>query len=230
MAVNYQKNIVTNGLVLCLDASDIKSYPRSGDYWFDRSGNGNSGILLNSPVFDNNNGGSFTFDDVESSIIVSHVKNMNFPANQTICMWIKPVTGAKSTVRTLYFSSEYGSDGSITYETDGTLNYSFGSDIEDYIQINSGFTVEENETAFISVTRNQTNNTCIWYKNNRLVTISEAGGFGFINTYGSSSSIGNSTYASVFLGNIYNCLIYNKELTDVEILQNYNSSKGRFGL
>jgi len=41
MAINYNPRIITDGLVLALDAGNTKSYPGSGDTWFDLSGNGN---------------------------------------------------------------------------------------------------------------------------------------------------------------------------------------------
>jgi hypothetical protein len=39
MSASAGPNIVEDGLVLHLDASDIKSYPGSGTVWYDRSGN-----------------------------------------------------------------------------------------------------------------------------------------------------------------------------------------------
>ena len=39
--------IVTDGLVLMLDAGNDKSYPGTGTTWYDLSGNGNSGTLVN---------------------------------------------------------------------------------------------------------------------------------------------------------------------------------------
>ena len=47
MGVDYNPKIVTNGLVLCLDAANVKSYPGSGTTWIDLSGNGNNGTLTN---------------------------------------------------------------------------------------------------------------------------------------------------------------------------------------
>ena len=43
-------DIVTNGLVFCVDAADKKSYSGSGDTWYDRSGNDNNGILMESMI------------------------------------------------------------------------------------------------------------------------------------------------------------------------------------
>ena len=41
MGVNYNPKIVTDGLVLCLDAANKRSYPGSGSTWNDLSGRGN---------------------------------------------------------------------------------------------------------------------------------------------------------------------------------------------
>jgi hypothetical protein len=48
--------IVTNGLVLLLDAGNPQSYPGSGTTWFDLSGNGNNGTLINGVGYDSGNG------------------------------------------------------------------------------------------------------------------------------------------------------------------------------
>ena len=43
--------IVTNGLVLNLDAGRKSSYPNTGTTWYDISGNGNNGTMTNGPIF-----------------------------------------------------------------------------------------------------------------------------------------------------------------------------------
>ena len=62
MAYRNGPKIVTDGLVLCLDAAIGKSYPGSGTSWTDLSGNGNNGTLQNTPTFNSANGGSLIFD------------------------------------------------------------------------------------------------------------------------------------------------------------------------
>ena len=47
MATNYNPKIVTDGLVLCLDAANTKSYSGSGTTWTDISGKSNNGTLTN---------------------------------------------------------------------------------------------------------------------------------------------------------------------------------------
>jgi len=61
-------NIVTDGLVLHLDAGNRQSYPSSGTTWTDLSGNGNNGTLTNGPTFSSANGGSIVFDGVNDYV------------------------------------------------------------------------------------------------------------------------------------------------------------------
>ena len=55
-------NIITDGLVLALDAASPRSYPGTGTTWYDVSGYGNNGTLTNGPTFDSGNGGSIVFN------------------------------------------------------------------------------------------------------------------------------------------------------------------------
>ena len=61
MGLSHSPNIVTDGLVLCLDAANPRSYPGSGTSWLDLSGQGNNGTL-NGPTFSNDNSGFLVFD------------------------------------------------------------------------------------------------------------------------------------------------------------------------
>ena len=47
-------DIIEDGLVLALDAGNVKSYPGSGTTWYDKSGNSNDGTLINGPTYSNN--------------------------------------------------------------------------------------------------------------------------------------------------------------------------------
>lgn len=62
MGIAYNTNIVRDGLVLHLDAANVKSYPGSGATWYDLSGNGYNATLYNSPV---HNGKQLSFDGVD---------------------------------------------------------------------------------------------------------------------------------------------------------------------
>ena len=70
MGINYSPKIVTDGLVLCLDAANPLSYTSCDSIWRDLSGNGNNGTLLGGPNYISNNGGLLIFDGVDDYINV----------------------------------------------------------------------------------------------------------------------------------------------------------------
>jgi hypothetical protein len=51
LAISYNPRTITDGLVLCLDAGNTKSYPGSGTTWTDLSGNGRNFTWVSSPSF-----------------------------------------------------------------------------------------------------------------------------------------------------------------------------------
>jgi hypothetical protein len=64
MGLNHSPRIVTDGLVLCLDAANRRSYPGSGNTWIDLSGNGYHLTLTNGPTYSSNNSGGIVFDGI----------------------------------------------------------------------------------------------------------------------------------------------------------------------
>ena len=64
MGLAHSPRIVTEGLVLALDAGNTKSYPGSGTTWTDLSGKGNNGSLtsMNGNNYNSANGGYLDFD------------------------------------------------------------------------------------------------------------------------------------------------------------------------
>ena len=48
MSLSHGPKIVSDGLILHLDAASVKSYPATGSTWFDLSGNGNNGVITGS--------------------------------------------------------------------------------------------------------------------------------------------------------------------------------------
>lgn len=75
--------IVTNGLVLNLDAANTKSYVSGSTNWFSLGNPSLSGSLFSGPTFNNNNGGSIVFDGIDDYAVTSTVTNF-----RSICMWI----------------------------------------------------------------------------------------------------------------------------------------------
>ena len=97
MAVNAGPDIIEDGIVLCLDAANSRSYPGTGTTWSDLA-ESNNGTLTNGPTFDAGNGGSIVFDGSNDYV------NLNFPFTQsssansyTLVMGAKLSTTSSST-------------------------------------------------------------------------------------------------------------------------------------
>ena len=67
MGIAAGPDLIQDGLVLALDASDRNSYPGSGTTWYDLAGT-NNGALTNGPTFSSANGGSIITDEVDDTI------------------------------------------------------------------------------------------------------------------------------------------------------------------
>jgi uncharacterized delta-60 repeat protein len=140
MAVNVKNGIfgsspvVTNGLVLYLDAASRQSYTSGSTIWIDLSGNNNSGSLSGIPVFDNSFGGNIFFSGSRSASISE--TNLT---NWSISSWFKyDYASLKTNIFNLPISSGSKS-GQITWyrgQFSGITSVSF--DTTESIYIGSG--------------------------------------------------------------------------------------------
>jgi len=222
-------NIITSGLVLALDAANSKSYPGSGTTWSDLSGNNNSGSLVNGPTFNNTNGGNITFDGTNDYCINS-ISN-GFTAAMTI------ITIAKSTNSNW---SSYAGLGSARYNNGYIIhNEQNFTTVTMYLMDSSAnfinvVTITPNNIQNFNVYVLTTNgsNSHKTYLNEVLVA-SSGTAITRINTGSPQSNYLSldSTVAGRYTAlSIASHLIYNRELSAAEILQNYNATKARFGL
>jgi hypothetical protein len=90
MGVFAGPEIAESGLVLALDAGNLKSYPGSGTTWTDLSGNGNTGTLVNGVGYVGTNGGSLSFDGVDDDITITsyQLSTSDSSAPYTLSAWI----------------------------------------------------------------------------------------------------------------------------------------------
>jgi hypothetical protein len=112
MALAHSPSIVRNGLVLCLDAANPKSYPGSGTAWNDISNNGNNGALVNGPTYNSSDNGNIIFDGVNDYAEIT-VRNTNLefqPQNPfTLLAWVKTNTLLASSASGAILSNMVGS-------------------------------------------------------------------------------------------------------------------------
>ena len=227
MAVNYQNKIVKDGLVLCLDAADRKSYPGTGTTWFDRSGNGNNGTLASGTAFSGANGGSLVFDGVDDHGTISNNASLRPSTELTVSMWAK-ANAFTSQWNRLLGQSPYEGAYLIFLETGGklirALHYANGTEIR------CNTNVEISSTAFkhIVFTFKMGDAIRSFFDGVASTTVSLPAGTFTYNTV-------NQFYfgylgSSWFNGQISNISIYNRALSQSEIRQIFNATSGRFGI
>ena len=78
MASAAGPNIITDGLVLHLDAANTNSYPGSGTTWTDISGKGHNGTLTNGPTFNSGDMGTIVFDGSNDTVTLSANSDFDF--------------------------------------------------------------------------------------------------------------------------------------------------------
>ena len=86
MAFRYSPKIVTDGLVLALDAANHKSYPGSGTAINDLTANNTNGTLTNGPTFNSGNAGSIEFDATNDFILLPGASSLSVNYH-TISSW-----------------------------------------------------------------------------------------------------------------------------------------------
>lgn len=86
MSFNYSPKIVTDGLVLYLDAANTKSYVSGSTIWNDLSRNNFNGSLINTPTFNSQNSGSILFDGVDEYVNLG-VVDIGITRDFTISFW-----------------------------------------------------------------------------------------------------------------------------------------------
>jgi len=226
MGLAHSPKIVTDGLVLCLDAANPKSYPGSGTTWTDLSGNGNSGTLTNGPTFNASNNGYLSFDGINDYIDVGNGSNLSFGNTFTAIAWFH--VGSTTIYQPIV--SKVNSDGSLGWEMANSAG-TFRSTLRPtstQINLNQSGSLSLSTWYMGAITFDNT--TLKMYINGILNNSTISGGPVTLNSsqnlWIGARGNGNNFYN----GFISNASIYNRALTASEIQQNFNALRGRYGL
>ena len=229
MAYNTFIPIVTNGLVLCLDAGNTKSYPGSGTTWADLSSNVNNGTLSGSPAFSPSNGGSFVFDGTNKSISVPKLTTFVNVTQLSMCAWMKRTLSNSAIIISQVES--LANDVAFELWNDGYAYFEVGNSQNSYGRVLNNSTSWQ----FLSMSYNGSlsgnSNRLKAYINGVEQTLDFSGTTipattGTVNAnFVIGSFLIGPTYGN---GNISNVMVYNRALSASEILQNYNATKARF--
>jgi hypothetical protein len=229
MAFFRGPSVVTDGLVLYLDAANPDSYPGSGNTWFDISGNDNNGTLINGPTFNSGNNGSITFDGVDNYVVVSNSNSISFSQNQP-----------NSFEYFIYLQDTNNLiNGGIFSKANFSNQYaqlSFSNRINIYQEL-TGTTTTYSPNNFFIDSQDKWTHVVVTYDGSIIRAFKNGIIFGqspsgkTFNANSNTLYIGCNNGTQYFLlGKISLFRIYNREVSASEIQQNYNATKSRFGL
>lgn len=229
MSVYAGPEMVYQGLVLCLDAANPKSYPGSGTSWNNLSGEQLVGELVNSPTYNTANNGYFQFQFATSTY--ARIPNSTALDTQsfTVEVWVK-TNGLnqngfwfeKGTVNTQY---------SLFQQTTSIIcRVNTGSIVDPITLATSTYM---NTTNWYQVAFTFTSGSQACYINGTSVatntisgTLATNNGGMSIGAYGGYS--GSRGY--YYDGNLSVCRVYNRVLSPAEVAQNFYSLRGRYGV
>lgn len=237
MAFSHSPKISTQGLILCLDASNPKSHPGSGTTWYDISGGGYHANLYNGPSFGETAG--------VKSVICDGVND--WIGNTTL-----PGGHADFTLELMFYHNgidQLSSYGVISMGGNGGYgpmhychnsctggHYFPGSPSGDY----PGYNVGWNNLQWNIITwvyGNTTTNDTVGYHRCYVNGVYVTGRTGYNYHNGGmgrgSNGYGLSTYSgggAVYKGSFSQFRVYNRALSAAEVYLNYQAHKSRFGL
>ena len=225
MGLAHSPSIVTDGLVLCVDAANTKSYPGSGTTWTDVSGKGYDGTLTNGPTFSSNYGGNIVFDGSNDFVTGVHNSELNLRNDVTVECWFRRTGSRSSWVRIFGKGNSSNRTYGLWYHVNNNyfLYQRYGPSS---INVMPTIPVVLNTWYHMVGTSSGSNHT-LYLNGVNVGTGSNS------STFHSSSDpykVGSFDGSFHHIGDVSNCRIYNRGLSEAEVKQNYNAHKGRFGL
>ena len=226
MSYNTFTPIVTDGLVLYLDAANTKSYPGTGTSWLDLSKNGNNGTLINGPTFNSSNGGSIVLDGSNQYVNTSMIFD---PINSiSVVAWVKMTNASIGLSKAIVSNSETPNQyGWALGKHSSSIRMRFYAVGSSNLYIEDSTDIPINSIICYVGTYDKSN---IRIYRNGLLTNSNSSSINFAPS-NRTVQIGRwyDTINDYFWpGNIYSVSLYNRALSASEILQNYNATKFRY--
>jgi hypothetical protein len=245
--IAYYGNIVKDGLIFNLDAAKVDSYPGSGTTWRDISGFQNSASLTNGPTFNTSNGGSIVFDGVNDHAVLANGTFGYSPGTTgelTLEVWVfptgpftsyvaePPTTNLGGILGQGYFDNSIG--WGIGMVRSSGVNYfafqvrNLGTAVTPALNAASSFATGSWYHVVGSLTRN---NFSRLYINGQLASSGSSTSLNNVSITPNNNNAAIGRAGNFYTGcQIPSARLYNKALTQAEVLQNYNATKGRYGL
>jgi len=215
--------IITNGLVMNLDAAFTPSYPTTETTWYDVSSGGNNGTLVNGPTYNPDYGGSIVFDGTDDYVSVPKQTAFVNVSQFTLMAWMKRrVVGSKVVC---HQGEDLNNDVAFELWNDGAAYFEVGNASNSYATIGNTSTDWQYLTMVFDGTQTGNSGRLKCYINGILLNVSYNGTIpSTTSNTNSIFAVGNtqgSGYNNPSDGNIAQVLIYNRAITVAEIAQNY---------
>jgi hypothetical protein len=222
---SVQPRLVTNGLVMSLDAANGKSFVSGSGTWFDLTGNNNNGTLTNGPTYTSSFSGAIVFDGSNDCVVIQDNNVFDFGTGDfAVCGWMyfRTLSGSP----TIFLARNYftGNNGALLYsDTAGKISVYTTSTFSE-----SNASISINRWHYIVWTRIS---GISYIYNNAVLRDSRAFTFNLLVNNSVVYGLDTQYNSDPLNGYIASAKVYSgKGLTSSEVLQNYNATKGRFGL
>jgi len=227
-------SIVTDGLVLCLDAGNTKSYPGSGLLWTDITGKGHNGTLSGATI-NTGNGGYVSFDGINDTVTFPTSSIVLAEEDFTLGFWV--FADDASDNWQCFISSTDSTGGSGNNSAGSWQVGPVSSNIRFYVRNNAGSdhfllqsssSISDDTWYYIVITRTSGGSYTMYFNGELEATGSDSDG-------GTDLDCGivalgvNRAYDNYWDGGVAMAQIYKgKALSAAEVTQNYNALKGRY--
>ena len=226
-------NIVSDGLVLVVDAANTKSYLTGSTTWNDLTGNGWGGSLIGSASV---NSGPDRFDTNCTTITdigyLSTSSQLTFAdaSSYTFDFWVKMRANAEVTGHSLL--GRGSTNPWLPIYTGTTTGFSWNLRFRDSVGTYNIFTTISDTNiqnwTNITITADTSRNLSLYVNGVFRETIVLTTSLFYVSRIAGGYSSGGNLYN--FQGSMSTAKFYNTTLSAAEILQNYNAQKSRFGL
>lgn len=209
---------VVSGLIMHLDAGNTASYSGTGNVWNDISGYGNHGTLVNNPLYNSSNGGNLVFNGSNNYI--------NAPLTKTTsCSFSVWARSTNTNSQNMLFNAGNNGSGPNLFFSNGILSWNtwdFSNNPFGNIPPSSS---DGNWHNYVVVNDAVSNTAKLYYDGVLYGTAVYKDA-----SVSTSLYIGGTTSTFMWNGAIANFQVHNIALTSLEVDQNFNSLKSRYGL
>jgi hypothetical protein len=227
MATLYSPKIVTDGLLLYLDAANQKSYS-GGATWRDAAGQSTDITLYNSPTFSSSNNGILSFATSSSQYGDGNIVNLGTGnVAITIDFWFKAIShGAEDYIMVIGADTNFPPTGTWEFfmtESSGKIFTFFQLRNQRALNIILNYGEWINATATLTAAGD-----IKFYINGIMVDSGSGASSSLTSNYIKIGRAGGTLFNYYLNGSLGPIKIYNRAILEAEVLQNYNAVKGRF--